>query len=348
MTMEEVKKKNPWKSFSLEEREEYVLGGDEKEMIGDLIKQNQKDYECNDDKYDEYCKTPEYKKGKEMEEVETKIKNFERKKKKNFNKYAEEYEEYKKTDGYKEYKGIDGYDKYEDSDKHKTYKKYKNYDRYKLRLDLYPEPFIGNPDAPIYLLNLNPGFDETDKKDMGDLKEHILKSYQHEGTFYYLEDGLKIENTNGAKWWRSGREYVSRSGKKGKVPPRLGELIKEKEFIKEVRESIFCIEYFPYHSKGWKKEKEYNKLPSQIYSKELIETALEDENKIFIIMRSALYELIQKLKEAKYKDRIFFCSNKQSPTITKNNIVKIIEGNEKKEGFDEIVKRIKEYSKKKK
>ena len=30
---------------------------------------------------------------------------------------------------------------------------------YQLRFELYPEPFIGNPDASVILLGLNPGFD---------------------------------------------------------------------------------------------------------------------------------------------------------------------------------------------
>src|SRR5215217_6664866 len=33
---------------------------------------------------------------------------------------------------------------------------------YELRLELRPEPFIGAPAAPVWLLNLNPGFDEDD------------------------------------------------------------------------------------------------------------------------------------------------------------------------------------------
>src|SRR5665647_238942 len=31
-----------------------------------------------------------------------------------------------------------------------------------VRLEQLPEPFVGNPNSPIWLLNLNPGFDETD------------------------------------------------------------------------------------------------------------------------------------------------------------------------------------------
>lgn len=32
----------------------------------------------------------------------------------------------------------------------------------RLHLELIPEPFLGRPDAPVVLLNLNPGFSERD------------------------------------------------------------------------------------------------------------------------------------------------------------------------------------------
>ena len=31
-----------------------------------------------------------------------------------------------------------------------------------VRLDLIPEPFVGNPKAPVVLLGLNPGYDDSD------------------------------------------------------------------------------------------------------------------------------------------------------------------------------------------
>ncbi len=33
---------------------------------------------------------------------------------------------------------------------------------HRLHLELLPEPFLGRPDAPVILLNLNPGFNDED------------------------------------------------------------------------------------------------------------------------------------------------------------------------------------------
>lgn len=33
-------------------------------------------------------------------------------------------------------------------------------DEHQIRLELLPEPYLGDPDAPIILLSLNPGFSE--------------------------------------------------------------------------------------------------------------------------------------------------------------------------------------------
>lgn len=36
-------------------------------------------------------------------------------------------------------------------------------DRHRIRLEIIPEPYLGNPDAPVVLLNLNPGFVDDDR-----------------------------------------------------------------------------------------------------------------------------------------------------------------------------------------
>jgi len=201
-------------------------------------------------------------------------------------------------------------------------------DKLDLKLHLYPEPFIGNPKAPIYLLNLNPGYSEGDEDDMPMLKNYIFKNYRHECPFYYLIDELK--ETNGAKWWRFGKS-------KPKLAPRLGKLIAEfGGDVEKVARSVFCIEYFPYHSKKFS-VKEIKDLPSQTYSKHLIEKAIrEKEDTIFIIMRKKeeLFDLIPELEGAESAGRVFRCFSSQNPCITEENIAK-------KEGFSTIVDKIK-------
>jgi len=53
---------------------------------------------------------------------------------------------------------------------------------YRLRPDVYPEPFTGDPAAPVYFINLNPGFasEETEHADMPRVKDYVFKNYRHE------------------------------------------------------------------------------------------------------------------------------------------------------------------------
>mgnify|MGYP005862447387 FL=1 len=76
---------------------------------------------------------------------------------------------------------------------------------HKIDLDLLPEPFFGNEDADIVLLNLNPGIDKKDKE-LHKQKEYvdaIKKNLNHEPTeypFYFLDP--KLKDTSGYKWWQ--------------------------------------------------------------------------------------------------------------------------------------------------
>jgi len=185
--------------------------------------------------------------------------------------------------------------------------------RNKLNLKLFPEPFIGDPEAPVYLLNLNPGFNESDKEDMEDLKNYIFKNYKHKCPFYYLNDNLK--ETNGGKWWRQ----------------RLGELIEECG-IKKVANNVFCIEYFPYHSNKWTSGKVC--IPSQEYNQALIEKAIT-ERKLFIVMRNKLFSQIEELKT--YKN-ILFLNSPQNVSISRKNIENCLKN--PKNGWKRIIEKI--------
>ncbi|MDR2583672.1 MAG: hypothetical protein LBC75_09350 [Fibromonadaceae bacterium] len=185
--------------------------------------------------------------------------------------------------------------------------------RNKLNLELFPEPFIGNPEAQVYLLNLNPGFNEADKEDMEDLKNYIFKNYRHKCPFYYLNDNLK--ETNGGKWWRQ----------------RLKELIEECG-IKKVANNVFCVEYFPYHSNKWTSGKVC--IPSQEYNQALIEKAIT-ERKLFIVMRKQLFSQIEELKT--YKN-ILFLNNWRNVSISKKNIENCLDN--PKNGWKKIIEKI--------
>ncbi|MCL1967543.1 MAG: hypothetical protein FWF67_06640 [Fibromonadales bacterium] len=190
--------------------------------------------------------------------------------------------------------------------------------KYKLHLELLPEPFIGNPKAPIYLLNLNPGFSKEnveEHKKNKKLRECIVKNNSHKPQkypFYWLDPNLK--ETGGGKWWRR----------------RLGPLLKKIGNDELVSKSIFCVEYFPYHSKEYKKAP---LIPSQKYNENLIINAIKS-NKLIIVMRNEeIYSEISDYEKHKAKKLVLCCKNRETPWISKGNFLD-------KAGFAKIISEI--------
>ena len=185
-------------------------------------------------------------------------------------------------------------------------------EKYELRLELFPAPFDGDPKAPVYLLNLNPGFGENDKNEMSRIQEFVFKNLRHQPMEYpFCSLNPKLNGTGGNIWWI-------------KI---LGPLLRKINNDKLVSQKIFCVEYFPYHSKSFNAN---ILVPSQEYNIYLIKKAIQ-KNKVFIIMRREkdLYSLIPELKEHQKRGMVFSCKNKQRPWISEKNI--------EKDGFNKIV-----------
>ncbi len=167
-----------------------------------------------------------------------------------------------------------------------------------LRLDLLPEPFLGNPNAPVVLLSLNPGFCEKDvlvhqnpvfiKASRANLEHKPCET-----PFFLL--GKDIDAPGNA-WWRQ----------------KLGKLIAATSFD-VVTNGVCCIEYFPYHSKSYKPLGAT--LPTQQYGFHLVREALKREA-VIIIMRSV------KLWHSAVPDlagRSYQLKNPQNVTVSLNN-----------------------------
>ncbi len=186
-----------------------------------------------------------------------------------------------------------------------------------LKLNLFPEPYIGHPDAPIYLLNGNPGFHENDERFIHDVvfRDAIKKTLTHDyinhpecGDFLYLNEKLKDKEFNngimthpGYKWWTD----------------HLGKL---NEIIKPCPK-VFNIEFFPYHSRTLDNLKKYFKSPywpSFDYTRSLVLKAIKEE-KIIVVMRlkKYWYGAVPGLKE--YKN-VIELKNPQSVYITEKNV----------------------------
>ena len=137
---------------------------------------------------------------------------------------------------------------------------------------MFPEPYLGNPDAPILLLNLNPGYGHSPRQAhahaavgrlcIANLRHGIPRD---EFPFYPLHpDYMALAQT---RWW----------------PEALQGWI-EDYGCRLVARAFFCIEFFPYASLRYKRLPE--PLPSQEYSIELARAKI-DAGCVVVAMRHA-------------------------------------------------------------
>ena len=173
---------------------------------------------------------------------------------------------------------------------------------YSLDLHLYPEPFAGNPDAPVYILNGNPGLDARDRRIMQypNWSNMMVQSYNptKNSTMYWLDEQweskifsqvLNSPGTyrSGFRWWlgnknRTQANSIWKSGIASSLKNRYPDLHK----------NVFNVEYFPYHSKSLNmnlingyisaRGKDPNSVVSIVNS--YLKNAL-NAGKVFIIMR---------------------------------------------------------------
>ncbi len=106
----------------------------------------------------------------------------------------------------------------------------------KVHLEVFPEPYSGNPQAKIIFLNLNPGYYPRNEEfgdgtaDFRRLWRAYLTHEQQEYPFYHLDPRLK--GSPGEVYYRPKfRQPIEEFGEK------------------RVAEEFFVVEYFPYTTK---------------------------------------------------------------------------------------------------
>lgn len=191
----------------------------------------------------------------------------------------------------------------------------KTNDDHIIQTELYPEPFLGNPNADVVLLNLNPGFSHDDcrfHKSNEYFIQQARKNLLHKSDygFYLLDEG--INEAPGYKWWNS----------------RLKTLIDECGREK-VAQNLLCVELFPYHSKRFKR---IAPLLSQEYSFYLVKKAIKKKEIIIIIMRGKKLwiEYVPEIEHIPY----YSLNSPQNVYVTKGNFPEGV--------FDKVVKTTKE------
>ena len=172
---------------------------------------------------------------------------------------------------------------------------------HQIELRMLPEPFLGQCNASVVLLNLNPGVAE------GDIKQHSQADFiklsrdnlNHIGDteypFYLLNPSIKT--SPGYLWWYK----------------RLRRLIEDCGH-KQVAQNVLCVELFPYHSERYKALN----VPSQGYSFYLVRQAIE-RNAIIIQMRSRQL-WFKHVPELETYANWMEIGNPQSPYVSPNNL----------------------------
>lgn len=171
-----------------------------------------------------------------------------------------------------------------------------------IRTEVLPEPYVGNPfTAEVYLLNLNPGFDEADLDNMHNEKyvASVDANLRHQANpgFIFFSEALK---------WTKGYKWAMQHFAKPLVDEGVG--------IESLSKKLMSIEYMPYHSRNYK----YNgkAFPSQEYSLWLIRRAMR-LGKIIVILRKKRewLDILPELSEYPYYE----LNNKQRVYLSRNN-----------------------------
>jgi hypothetical protein len=168
---------------------------------------------------------------------------------------------------------------------------------HKINLDILPEPFHGNVEAPIVVLLLNPGIDGREKE--------LQKSSEYSARLRSsITDKCSIEhfhltdkfNGPGRFWWekacKSLRACVD-------LPTR-----------------ILSIEFSPYHSRSFSHG--HLRFPSQDFSFDLVRRAISREA-LIVCMRGERFWYGAVPELAGYK-RLLKLINPRSATLSENNL----------------------------
>ena len=170
-----------------------------------------------------------------------------------------------------------------------------------LHVELLPEPFQGRRDAPIVLLNLNPGFTKSDLQHSRtphfiELSRQNLIHEALDYPLFYLDP--KLQGSGGYYWWgRMLRKWF---------PSHDQQLIAR---------SFLNIEYFPYKSREFDHRHPF--VESQNYGFSLVKEAIERKALIILMRSERLWH--RAVPELRTYPGYFKLKNIRRPTISRGN-----------------------------
>ena len=187
---------------------------------------------------------------------------------------------------------------------------------FKIQSHLLPEPFIGDPSARVYLLNLNPGYSPPEDDDWHrnrDYRNAIIENLTHKTAaypFYFLDP--RLEEAPGSVWWRRRSRWWIRD---------VG--------TETLARNLFCAELFPYHSHQYqqvpKRISPDGLVPSSGYVAHLVREAIRAHRPV-VAMR-ALPRWCELIPELGDYSKLFRLSNRQNVSLSPNNL----------QGYDQLV-----------
>lgn len=215
-------------------------------------------------------------------------------------------------------------------------------EEYRIQTNLLPQPFIGTPEAPIWILNQNPGYCEIDHYDMLGEKteiqewmnknnitlrpetedEYSLKkrqkmildqlTFETPIDFYILDDDFDTIEYEGQKlfggynWWNKKllQENLCNGDKK-------------------MLSNFFVLEFFPYHSEKFGQKLSNTEVVHSKVWKELVSYALKSK-KLLICRGEKIIKEIQTFPDfAGNSKRVLRFSSPQNVTVSKNNLISL-------------------------
>jgi hypothetical protein len=136
--------------------------------------------------------------------------------------------------------------------------------RAKIHTNLMPEPFVGQRNAPVVVLLLNPGYADAEEHvhRQKDFRAALRANFTNPSDHFFIK---READEPGAKYFtRATRNLI-------------------REFGRDVvSKNILTIEYFPYHSVGFAHAN--LRLPSQQFSFDLVRDAI-DRQAVIILAR---------------------------------------------------------------
>ena len=194
-------------------------------------------------------------------------------------------------------------------------------ERFVFQTQVLPEPYAGHPSAPVYFLNQNPSYDDTDlvwhhnEKFSTALRDNLVHKIT-DMPFYFLD--MRFRESGGAKYWSSKlRWLIDATG------------------VEAVSRGIFTLEYIGYHSYKYKKNPEKafgNTLETQMYAANLVKNAIT-EKKTIVVMR-AKNEWFQLVKELRHYEKLHTLNSPQNVSVSPNNLP----------AFDNVVKTVLDFN----